>query len=173
MGSTSANGEAQASFAIAPATASDVDDVARLFREYAAHIGVDLAYQDFASELAALPGKYAPPRGALLIARDAQRVAIGCVALRPLSERCCEMKRLYVAPSGRGLGLGRALAIAIVDAAKRFGYAELRLDTLPTMHAAIALYRELGFVPIAPYYATALPGTLFMSLALDRASGHK
>jgi GNAT superfamily N-acetyltransferase len=155
-----------ARYRIAPAESRDVDDITRLFKEYAAHIGVDLSYQDFAAELSTLPGKYAPPRGQLLIARDAHRIAIGCVALRPLDDRCCEMKRLFVSPAGRGLGLGRALAGAIVDEGKRLGYAEMRLDTLPSMHAAIGIYEELGFVPIDPYYATPLRGTLFMGLTL-------
>jgi ribosomal protein S18 acetylase RimI-like enzyme len=152
-------------FAIAAAEARDIAEIAELFRAYEAHIGVDLSYQGFADELATLPGKYAPPRGHLLIARNANGVAIGCVALRPIDGRCCEMKRLFVSPQGRGLGLGRALAEAVIAAAAKLGYAELRLDTLPSMHEAIALYRKLGFAPIAPYYA-AREGTLFMALSL-------
>jgi len=155
-----------ARYRIASAASSDLDDVARLFREYAAHIGIDLSYQDFAGELSTLPGKYAPPHGQLLIARDAHGNAIGCVALRPFDDRCCEMKRLFVSTAGRGLGLGRALAGAIVDEAKRLGYSEMKLDTLPTMRAAIGIYEELGFVEIDAYYATPLQGTLFMGLKL-------
>lgn len=153
-------------FTIAPAGARDIGEIAELFRAYEAHIGVDLSYQGFAGELASLPGKYAPPQGQLLIARNAAGVAIGCVALRPVdASGCCEMKRLFVTAQGRGLGLGRALAEAVIAEAKKLGYAELRLDTLPTMHEAIALYRKLGFVPIEPYYA-AREGTLFMALSL-------
>jgi ribosomal protein S18 acetylase RimI-like enzyme len=152
-------------FTIAAAGTRDIGEIADHFRAYEAHIGVDLSYQGFADELATLPGKYAPPRGQLLIARDADGTAIGCVALRPIGERCCEMKRLFVSPQGRGLGLGRALAEAVIAEAAKLGYAELRLDTLPTMHEAIALYRKLGFEPIAPYYA-AREGTLFMALSL-------
>ena len=152
-------------FTIAAAEARDIAEIAELFRAYEAHIGVDLSYQGFADELATLPGKYAPPRGQLLIARNANGAAIGCVALRPIDARCCEMKRLFVSPQGRGLGLGRALAEAVIAEAAKLGYAELRLDTLPSMHEAIALYRTLGFVPIAPYYA-AREGTLFMALSL-------
>ena len=153
-------------FAIAAAEARDLAEIAALFRAYEAHIGVDLSYQGFADELATLPGKYAPPHGQLLIARDADGIAIGCVALRPIdAPRCCEMKRLFVSNQGRGLGLGRALAEAVIAEAAKLGYAQLRLDTLPTMHEAIALYRKLGFVPIAPYYA-AREGTLFMALSL-------
>src|SRR3954462_12894983 len=155
-------------FTIAAAEARDIDEIADLFRAYETHIGVDLSYQGFADELATLPGKYAPPRGQLLIARNADGVAIGCVALRPIdAPGCCEMKRLFVSAKGRGLGLGRALAEAVIAEAKKLGYADLRLDTLPSMHEAIALYRKLGFAPTAPYYA-AREGTLFMALSLRR-----
>jgi ribosomal protein S18 acetylase RimI-like enzyme len=155
-------------FTIARAQASDIPDLARLFRAYEAHIGVDLAYQDFAMEVATLPGKYGPPRGRLLVARDASGSAIGCIALRPLSETGCgEMKRLFVTPAARGIGLGWALAEAIVGEAADLGYEELRLDTLPSMRDAIALYRKLGFVPTEPYYA-APEGTLFMARRIGR-----
>lgn len=153
-------------YQIAPAGPSDIEDIVRLFHEYESHIGVDLSYQDFASELSTLPGKYALPAGQLLVARDARQSAIGCVALRPLNDRTCEMKRLFVSPGGRGLGLGRALACAIIEEAKRLGYPEIRLDTLPSMQAAIGLYKELGFAPIDPYYEGAMPGTLFMARSL-------
>ena len=150
-------------FAIAPANARDIPDVARLFAAYERHIGVDLSYQGFADEVSTLPGKYAPPLGQLLIARDRAGRAIGCVALRPMSDaRYCEMKRLFVAPAARGLGLGRALMEAIVSEAARLGYRAVRLDTLPTMTAAIAMYRAAGFEPIAPYYDTAPAGTIFL-----------
>ena len=150
-------------FAIAPAIARDIPEIARLFAAYEQHIGVDLSYQGFADEVASLPGKYAPPHGQLLIARDRAASAIGCVALRPLAEPgCCEMKRLFVAPAARGLGLGRALMEAIVSEAARLGYRAVRLDTLPTMTAAIAMYRAAGFEPIAPYYDTAPAGTIFL-----------
>jgi ribosomal protein S18 acetylase RimI-like enzyme len=151
---------------IAPAGTCDIEDIVRLFREYESHIGVDLSYQDFATELSTLPGKYAPPAGQLLVARDARQSAIGCVALRPLNNRTCEMKRLFVSPGGRGLGLGRALASAIIEEGKRLGYAEIRLDTLPSMQVAIGLYKELGFVPVDPYYEGALRGSLFMARSL-------
>jgi len=141
--------------------------VAALFAAYAASLPVDLGYQDFTAELAALPGKYAPPAGALILARLADGTAVGCVGLRSLTaEGCCEMKRLYLTDAARGTGLGRALTLAIVARARAIGYRELRLDTLPSMAAAIALYRQLGFVEIAPYYAPTPPGTLFMALRL-------
>lgn len=156
------------SFHIAPVrTAADLAATAELFAAYAASLPVDLDYQDFGGELAALPGQYAPPAGELFLARDDGRAPLGCVGLRPLAdEGCCEMKRLFLLPAARGLGLGRALTEAVVDQARRQGYRQLRLDTLPTMTTAIALYERQGFERIAPYYAPTPPGTVFMALAL-------
>jgi len=152
---------------IAPArTPADLAAVAQLFRRYAESLPVDLGYQDFEAELAALPGKYAPPAGEQLLARDGQDVPLGCVALRSLDEGACEMKRLYLAPEARGLGLGRALTLAAIEAARARGYRELRLDTLASMAAAQALYDGLGFRRIAPYYAPTPPGTVFMAIEL-------
>ncbi len=155
-------------YRIGPAsTADDIAAATRLFREYAASLPVDLAYQDFETELAGLPGKYAPPAGALLIARDGKGTALACVALRAMADPGrCEMKRLYVAPSGRGLGLGRAMAEAICAEAARLGYREICLDTLPSMADAQALYARMGFVDIAPYYDTPVAGTRFLARAL-------
>ncbi|MBX6743420.1 MAG: GNAT family N-acetyltransferase [Acetobacteraceae bacterium] len=155
-------------FRIGPArSAADIEAAARLFEAYAASLGVDLAFQGFAAELASLPGSYAPPAGELLLARDPDGEPLGCVALRPMPfEGCCEMKRLYVSPRGRGLGLGRALVEAIIGEAVRIGYREMRLDTLPFMAEAIALYRKTGFVPIEPYYDTPLAGTIFLGRRL-------
>lgn len=114
---------------------TDLPTITRLFRAYAASLPIDLGYQGFDGELASLPGKYASPAGALLIARDAFGVALGCVAMRPLDEPgVCEMKRLYVAPAGRGQGLGKQLALAIIEAARAAGHREMRLDTLAHMH---------------------------------------
>jgi len=142
---------------------SDLQAVTALFREYAASLEIDLSYQDFEGEMAAMPGKYAPPLGALLLARHSGGWPAGCVALRPLDEPgICEMKRLYVAPQARGLGLGRSLAVAAMGSAARIGYAEIRLDTLPSMAPALALYRALAFEPIAPYYNTPVAGTVFL-----------
>lgn len=155
-------------FYIAPAREpADLAAIATLFASYAASLDVDLGYQDFASELATLPGKYAPPTGALLLARDPDTKPLGCVALRALdSEGCCEMKRLYVSPQARGLGLGRALIMAISAEAEQIGYRELRLDTLPGMTEAISLYEAAGFVPIAPYYETPIACTRFFARIL-------
>lgn len=138
---------------------------ASLFREYQTAIGVDLCFQGFAEELAGLPGAYAPPRGRLLIAHVGTEAA-GCVALRPLEDGIAEMKRLYVRDAFRGTGLGRRLAGAVIAAARDAGYARMRLDTLDTMTAAIALYRALGFVEIAPYRPNPLPGPRFFELRL-------
>jgi ribosomal protein S18 acetylase RimI-like enzyme len=156
------------SFSIAPArSAHDIAAVAALLREYASTLDIDLAYQGFDDELAGLPGAYRPPSGELLLARDAEGLSLGCVGLRALAtEGCCEMKRLYVAPRARGLGLGRALIENIMAEATRLGYREMRLDTLPTMTAAIGMYRVAGFLSIAPYYAPAPEGTLVMARPL-------
>lgn len=146
---------------------TDLPTIIQLFRAYAASLPIDLGYQNFDGELASLPGKYAPPTGALLIARDANGEPLGCVAMRPLDEPGVgEMKRLYVAPAGRGRGLGRALAQAIIEAARAAGYREMRLDTLASMTQAQALYRALGFSEIGAYYDTPIENTVFMSLTL-------
>jgi len=144
---------------------ADIEAVRQLFLDYAASLGVDLCFQGFDEELASLPGRYAPPSGELLLARNAYGKPIGCVALRAMNEKgifnSCEMKRLYVAPEGRGLGLGKALIDATVRLARRAGYAEMRLDTLPNMAQAIHLYKEAGFEAIPAYYETPLTETLF------------
>jgi putative acetyltransferase len=146
---------------------TDLPAITQLFRAYAASLPIDLGYQGFDGELASLPGKYAAPQGALLIARDASGSVLGCVAMRPLDEPgVCEMKRLYVAPEGRGKGVGRALALAIIEAARAGGHREMRHDTLAHMREAQALYRALGFTEIAPYYASPIENTVFMSLKL-------
>ena len=158
----------RAHFRIAPVrTANDLKATVKLFRAYASSLDVDLSYQNFEAEMEAMPGKYAPPAGELLLARDRGGTPMGCVALRPLdAQGCCEMKRLYVVPEGRGSGLGRKLVDAVVKEAERIGYREMRLDTLPSMTGAIALYRKLGFEPIEPYYATPVIGTIFMRRSL-------
>jgi ribosomal protein S18 acetylase RimI-like enzyme len=143
----------------------EADDVRTLLREYADGLGVDLCFQDFESELAALPGKYAPPRGRLLLARRGDEL-LGCVALRPLDERDCEMKRLYVRPQARGERLGRRLAERLIAEARAAGYARICLDTLPAMASAQSLYAALGFEPIAPYVFNPVPGTKFLALEL-------
>ena len=148
---------------------ADLNAVIQLFKAYAASLNINLSYQDFEMELATLPGKYAPPEGALLLAQNLKDEPIGCVALRPLTiEGCCEMKRLYVSPKARGLGLGQALITAILYEASKLGYTEMRLDTLPSMAQAISLYEKAGFFPIEPYYETPIAGTLFFAKTLSK-----
>jgi ribosomal protein S18 acetylase RimI-like enzyme len=136
-----------------------------LFQEYALAIGIDLEYQGFAAELAALPAPYVAPYGALFIAYVDGEVA-GCAALRPLGDGAGEMKRLYVRPTYRNVGLGNHLIKAITDAARQAACHTLRLDTLPSMASAQALYHKLGFVETPPYNDKYLPGTRFFALAL-------
>jgi putative acetyltransferase len=139
-----------------------------LFEEYAASLDVDLCFQNFAQELADLPGAYAGPRGCLLFA-DAGGAAVGCVALRSLDDcgpAVCEVKRLYVQTAARGGGLGRALAEAVIERARALGYRECRLDTLGTMTEARRLYASLGFHECAAYYRNPLQGVTYMQLAL-------
>lgn len=146
-------------------SAADIDVVRELFREYERSLGVDLGFQGFADELAALPGSYAPPRGRLFLARDGDDVG-GCIALRPLGSDLCEMKRLYLRRSLRGKGAGRALAMHVIEEARAIGYRAMRLDTLPMMREAIALYESLGFRRIPPYYDSPVPGTLYLERTL-------
>jgi len=165
---------------IAAHTPEHLDSVRALFREYADEIQVDLCFQGFARELAELPGQYAPPLGRLLLARGGDQLA-GCVGLRPFDEgrrpeagaapsnrlptgptTTCEMKRLYVRPAFRGRGMGRALARAVIDAAREIGYERMRLDTLAHMTAALDLYRALGFGDAPPYRHNPLPGATYL-----------
>ena len=148
----------------------DRDAVVALLREYADSLGVDLCFQGFEEELASLPGDYGPPSGALLVARAAGTLA-GCIAMRALETDVCEMKRLYVRPAFRGDGLGRRLAVAIMEAARQAGYRRMRLDTLPSMGDARRLYAALGFVEIPPYRHNPVPGSAFLEAALDAVSG--
>ena len=146
-------------------TPGQIEQARALFREYERSMGIDLCFQGFEQELVGLPGAYAPPRGRLLLALDGAAPA-GCVALRPLADAACEMKRLYVRPAFRGRRVGRLLAERVLAEARVIGYARLRLDTLPSMREAISLYGALGFVEIAPYTTNPVAGALFMELAL-------
>jgi putative acetyltransferase len=144
---------------------ADLQEIKRLFLAYAGSLEISLCFQNFEQELAGLPGAYAAPKGCLLLA-EFDSVAGGCVALRPLQNQACEMKRLFLAPEFRGTGTGRALVIAVMNKARSIGYASIRLDTLPSMSKAIELYKELGFTPIEPYYENPVPGALFLECKL-------
>ena len=152
-----------------PATPGELASAAEIFREYAASLDIDLCFQDFDRELASLPGEYAPPRGHLLLAYVGGELA-GCGAIRPFADaedgNACEMKRLYVRPGFRGLGLGRILAKALFDEAHRIGYSTMLLDTLDDMEAARELYSTLGFVEIPPYYYNPIPGAHYLKAEL-------
>jgi ribosomal protein S18 acetylase RimI-like enzyme len=146
-------------------TPEQIEEARQLLREYEASLGVSLCFQGFEKELAALPGEYAPPGGRLLLALDTGQ-AVGCVGLRGLDDETCEMKRLYLRPPFRGRGIGRLLALSIIDEARKIGYEKMQLDTLPSMREAIALYESLGFKRIEPYYDNPVPGAIFMQLKL-------
>ena len=146
----------------------DVGQARELMRRYARWIGVDLCFQNFEAELAELPGKYAPPRGQLWLAGPADgEMPVGVIALRPLSESVCEMKRLWVEPAAQGTGLGRRLAQTAINFAGAAGFDEMKLDTLrERMPTAIALYRSLGFTETDPYIANPEPDVIYMALDL-------
>jgi GNAT superfamily N-acetyltransferase len=144
----------------------DLESVRSLFGAYAASLPISLAFQDFDSELASLPGDYAPPQGRLLLAWEGGQ-AVGCVALRPLESPVCEMKRLYVSPVARSGGLGHRLASRICAEARSAGYLRMRLDTLPSMAAARRVYESLGFRPIAPYCFNPVPDAVFLEADLE------
>jgi len=161
-------------------TPADIALARGLFIEYARWLAVDLCFQGFDTELATLPGAYAPPRGRLLLA-GVPPDAFGCIALRPLDAQsaCCggpgpahegaaigEVKRLYVQPAHRGEGWGRRLAEALIAEARGIGYRELKLDTLDWMGDARKLYTKLGFRESPAYYDNPLPGAVYMALAL-------
>ena len=148
-------------------SASDFEEVRALFREYDASLDVDLSFQGIEEEIATLPGKYASPKGALFIARDMGAQAIGCLGVRPFDRPgACEIKRLYVRPAGRGSGVGRAFVTAAAAFAREAGYREILLDSLPSMKAAIVLYRTLGFEEVPPYWNNTLPGILYFGRRL-------
>ncbi len=155
---------------LTPTRADEMAAVQAIFREYAESLGVDLAFQNFEAELAGLPGDYAPPRGHLLLAQVDGSIA-GCCALRPMDAadypNASEMKRLYVRKPFRGFGLGRQLAEATLDAARQAGYACVLLDTLDGMESARALYADLGFEEIPPYYHSPLEGSHYLKADID------
>jgi putative acetyltransferase len=162
----STNSAAQ-DFDLRPAESlEEMVSIRELFLEYANSLGFSLSFQGFDHELASLPGDYAQPRGRLLLARH-EGMAAGCVALHPLEDGICEMKRLYVRPQFRGRGLGKRLAELIIREARVLGYRQLRLDTVePTMREAVAMYRKMGFREVAAYRPNPIEGALYMELTL-------
>lgn len=147
------------------ATPADVEIVRQMMLEYQTALGISLCFQGFDAEVLGLPGSYAPPRGRLLLAR-LRGVAVGCVALHELGWPRAEMKRLFVRPSARGLGVGRALVSEVIDQATAIGYTEIVLDTLPSMVEAQKLYEQFGFGDIAPYRENPIEGARYLSKAL-------
>jgi GNAT superfamily N-acetyltransferase len=148
------------------ATPDHIATVRELFLEYQRWLGLDLCFQNFSAELAALPGDYAPPAGRLLLALHDARPA-GCIALRRMDAATCEMKRLFVRPEFQSLKIGRALAERVIDEARAIGYTHMRLDTLPMMTRAHALYAALGFREIPSYCHNPVPGAIYMELSLN------
>jgi len=145
------------------AGAEELEQVRELFVEYARSLSFHLSWQNFDEELATLPGRYAPPSGRILLARH-EDAFVGCVALRQIGEGICEMKRLFVQPASRGKGIGKALAQAIIEEARRIGYKHMRLDT--AFEPALSLYRSLGFKEIPPYQHVPIEGVIIMELKL-------
>lgn len=142
-----------------------LEDIRMLFTEYVDSLGFDLHFQEYEREYAHLPGEYAPPDGRLFLALYEGKVC-GCIALRKIDADICEMKRLYVRPGYRGEKIGRLLSEKLIAEARTMGYKSMRLDTIPQMTTAIALYRSLGFQEIEPYRYNPIPGALFMELTL-------
>lgn len=143
-----------------------IEEIKQLFLEYINSLKVDLTFQDVETELKTLPGKYAPPNGVLILALINGKEA-GCVALRKISDNVCEMKRLYVRDEFRGLGIGKNLVSKVIKEAKGLNYQYIRLDTLPTMKSAQALYSSLGFYDIEPYVYNPIEGTRYMELKIE------
>lgn len=155
------------SFRLVPALeGAHLASIRILFQEYAASMGIDLSYQAFEQELSELPGKYAPPDGRLLLLLHGD-IPSGCIALRPLEESVCEMKRLYVRPAFRNQGAGRFLVEALQREAAAMGYRRMRLDTLKRLDAAEKLYRSLGFSDITPYIHNPMEDAVYLECPLN------
>lgn len=151
------------------ASDNEIREAEGLFREYAASLDFDLSFQDFDEEMTLFPRQYSLPTGCLLVAYE-NGTPVGCVGLRKLGERVCEMKRLYVRPKFRGHGIGKALAVQVIKEARSLRYERMRLDTVPSMRVAIGLYKSLGFREIEKYRENPIPGALFLELKLGRTT---
>ena len=158
-------GSRDSALTIRAAELSEMDEVRQLFREYQTELDVDLCFQSFEEELDSLPGKYAPPKGQLLLGMVDGTVQ-GCVAFRSLDAGVCEMKRLFVRPAARSVGLGRELVAEILSQAKSSGYESMVLDTLDRLHSARLLYERAGFVEVPAYYENPLEGVIFLQRKL-------
>lgn len=159
--------EASRAKIIAATTKEHIDAARELFMEYKESVEASACFKGFEEEVAGLPGQYGDPDGSLLIALNDNAQAVGCIALCKVSDTVCEMKRLYVRAQGRGLGLGRRLVGAILFEARKHGYREVRLDSIPgKMDIAIGLYRRSGFTEIAPWYTTPAGTRVFLSRKL-------
>ena len=147
------------------ANKEDIESARQLFLEYAKSLNFDLCFQGFDEELKNLPGDYSPPEGELLLAYSDGKLT-GCAALRKFENDICEMKRLYIRSEFRGQGIGRQVAVRVIEDAKKSGYKKMRLDTLPAMQEAIKLYKDLGFKEIEPYRYNPIEGVYYMELEL-------
>lgn len=145
---------------------NDFKTAVQLFREYASQIGVDLEFQNFTKEIENIEGKYSRPKGALLIARNENNVSLGCCAIRELEASICELKRMYLRKEARGLGIGKNMLSKSILIGKELGYQKMRLNTLPTMDSAIALYQRMGFYEIEPYRFNPIKGTKYFEIEL-------
>lgn len=140
----------------------------QLFQEYAAQIGVDLEFQDFSKELETIEEHYSRPTGVLILAKNDKSSLLGCFALRALKSSICELKRMYVRKEARGLGIGKEMLRESIEIGKKLGYKKMRLDTLPTMGPAIALYQKMGFYEIEPYRFNPIKGTKYFEIELHK-----
>jgi ribosomal protein S18 acetylase RimI-like enzyme len=152
-------------FVVRDASPAELPAVRQLLVEYAESLGFSLCFEGFDQELAGLPGSYSPPRGCLLVVAAGDRL-VGCVALRPVNDDVCEMKRLFLRPAWRRAGAGRQLVLELMRRARAAGYRTMRLHTLPVMASAVALYRVLGFREIPPYDPDPPAGALFFEVEL-------
>jgi putative acetyltransferase len=151
-------------------SSQDIVVVRDLIREYVHWLDIDIAIRGFEAELPHFPGRYSPPAGDLLLAQSNSGEALGCICLQPLElPGACEVKRLYVRPAARGMGLGRVLATSAIERASTLSYSEVMLDTLPWMTSAIAIYRSLGFAPVAPYWNNLVPGIIYLGKTIRSA----